>query len=333
MAYKNEAVEERISIGVRRIQNILRKHGVATMRTLEQKISDAGPNNQRIDPHILTKSRITLNNRRELLTRKEGHTEWYALASSDQQFIDARFQELSAVHAQTLQKRFTDRMGDTAEIAVMKAMQQTGKYFVGHFADLDQHADDVPYVKHDPDFFSGKPIIGGKLDYILFSPSAGGMGIEIKNTREWIYPDKDIVTQFLRKCVQIDVVPVLVARRIHYTTFSVLNACGGVVHQFYNQLYPSSEAGLAALVRDKDSLGYSDVRVGNEPDQRFLHFFAHSIPTVAAESREKFNEKKGLIAEYTGGKINYAEFYGRLMNGDDEDEDEGPDWDPDEDLL
>ena len=55
------------------------------------------------------------------------------------------------------------------------------------------------------------------------------MGIEIKNTREWIYPDKDIVTQLLRKCVQIDVVPVLISRRIHYTAFTVLNACGGIV--------------------------------------------------------------------------------------------------------
>ena len=333
MAHKNEAVEERIAIGVRRIINILRKHGVATMRTLEQKISDAGPTNQRIDPHILTKARITLKDRGDLLTRKEGNTEWYALASSDQAFIDARFDELNVIHARTHQKRFTDRMGDTAEIAVMRAMQRTEKDFVGHFADLDQHADDVPYAKHDPDYFSGKPIIGGKLDYILFNPSAGGMGIEIKNTREWMYPDKDIVTQFLRKCVQIDVVPVLIARRIHYTTFSVLNALGGVVHQFYNQLYPYSEAELADLVRHKNSLGYFDIRVGNEPDQRMLHFFEHSIPAVSEESREKFDEKKGLIAEYTDGQINYAEFYSRLVNGDAEDGEEGPDWDPDEDIL
>ena len=30
------------------------------MRTLEQKISDAGPNDQRIDPHILTEVRNDL---------------------------------------------------------------------------------------------------------------------------------------------------------------------------------------------------------------------------------------------------------------------------------
>ena len=34
-------------------------HGVATDRTLEQKISDAGPFDQRIDPHVLTDVRST----------------------------------------------------------------------------------------------------------------------------------------------------------------------------------------------------------------------------------------------------------------------------------
>ncbi|KAA6460177.1 hypothetical protein DYQ86_14105 [Acidobacteria bacterium AB60] len=225
-------------------------------------------------------------------------------------------------------------MGDTAEIAVMKAMQQNRLHFVGHFADLNDHEDNRRYVKHDPDFFSGRPIIGGKLDYILFNPDAGGLGIEIKNTREWIYPDKAIVTELLRKCLQIDVVPVLVARRIHYTTFSVLNACGAIVHQFYNQRYPNAEAALAAEVRDKNKLGYFDVRIGNEPDERLLRFFGSSIPLVAEESREKFDERKELIDEYVSGPMNYAEFERTLREGgDNEGEEEGPDWDPDKDLL
>jgi hypothetical protein len=334
MAFKkNERVEDRIQLGIRRIINILRKHGVATMRTLEQKISDAGPNNQRIDPHILTKSRITLFERGDLQTRQEGNTEWYALTSSDQEFVEARFQELTAIHSRTLQRRFTDRMGDTGEIAVMKAMQQNRLHFVGHFADLTDHDDSRRYVKHDPDFFSGRPIIGGKLDYILFNRDAGGLGIEIKNTREWIYPEKNLVTELLRKCLQIDVVPVLVARRIHYTTFSVLNACGAIVHQFYNQLYPNTEAELATQVRDKNKLGYSDVRVGNEPDARMLRFFGNSIELVAEESREKFDERKELIDQYVNGPMNYAEFERTLREGgDDQSEDAGPDWEPYEHL-
>jgi hypothetical protein len=146
------------------------------------------------------------------------------------------------------------------------------------------------------------------------------MGIEIKNTREWVYPDKDIVTQLLRKCVQIDVVPVLMARRIHYTTFTILNACGAVIHQFYNQMYPSADAALAEQVKNKLLLGYSDVRTGNEPDARLLKFFANSLPTVAQESRKKFAENKALIEDYVHGGLSYARFVSRLRGGPDEEE-------------
>lgn len=150
--------------------------------------------------------------------------------------------------------------------------------------------------------------------------------LKSKSIREWIYPDKDIVTQLLRKCVQINVVPILIARRIHYTAFTVLNECGAVVHQVYNQLYPASEAALAEQVRDKNRLGYSDVRVGNEPDARLLRFFGISLPSVAKASREKFDERKDLIAEYTSGNISYAQFYGKLR-GYFEHSDEG-EWSP-----
>ena len=51
---------ERVAIGRRRILNILRTYTVAGLRTLEQKISDAGPPDQRIDPHLLTKAKQAL---------------------------------------------------------------------------------------------------------------------------------------------------------------------------------------------------------------------------------------------------------------------------------
>lgn len=327
MSSQEEKIQERIAIGERRIQNILRKHGVATMRMLEQKISDAGPNPQRIDPHLLTKSRISLMNKGILKTLAPKGIQWHYLTETSPTFLNQRFNQLNAIHAQTESRAFTDRMGDTAEIAVMKAMQQSRSQFFGHFTDLGKHDDSQRYMKHDPDFYCGVPIEGGKLDYILVHPEAGGMGIEIKNTREWIYPDKDIVTQLLRKCVQIDVVPVLIARRIHYSAFSILNACGGVIHQVYNQLYPTADSALAEQVRDRMLLGYADVRIGNEPDARLLKFFQSSLPSIAEESRDKFNENKELIEQYTQGNISYPQFVGKLR-GYFEDAEE-PEWEPD----
>lgn len=290
------------------------------MRMLEQKISDAGPNPQRIDPHVLTKCRNSLTKEGRLATRTENKNQWHFLTESDADFVENRFRELVPFHALTESHAFTSRMGQTAEIAVQRAMQTSKLHFFGHFSDLQLHDDSTLYTKLDPDFFSGIPILGGKLDYIVVNPDVGGIGIEIKNTREWVYPDKSIVKHLLDKCVQIDVVPVLMARRIHYSTFSVLNACGVVIHQFYNQLYPSSDASFAKQISEKNNLGYFDVRVGNNPDARLLRFFQNSLPVTVEDARSKFNEHKPLIGDYVQGNITYSQFVSRLRGRDEEDD-------------
>jgi len=50
----------RIALGEKRLQSVLKSHQIALARTLEQKIADAGPNPQRIDPHLLTTAREQL---------------------------------------------------------------------------------------------------------------------------------------------------------------------------------------------------------------------------------------------------------------------------------
>src|SRR5258708_3942500 len=164
---------QRVELGKRRIENILRKHGIATMRMLEQKISDAGPNPQRVDPHVLTKCRISLAEEGRLTTRSENGNQWHYLTESDIDFVEKRFSELVPLHALTESHAFTSRMGQTAEIAVQKAMQATKMHFFGHFSDLEAHDDSTLYTKLDPDYFSGVPILGGKLDYIAVNADVG----------------------------------------------------------------------------------------------------------------------------------------------------------------
>ncbi len=95
-----------------------------------------------------------------------------------------------------------------------------------------------------------------KLDFEIFTETAGVVGIEVKNIREWIYVNRAEVTEMLGKCCALNAVPVLIARRIAYETFSVLNACGVLIHQTYNQMYPKNDEGLANSVRQKHLLGY-----------------------------------------------------------------------------
>jgi hypothetical protein len=86
-------------------------------------------------------------------------------------------------------------------------------------------------------------------------------GIEVKNVREWFYPDRTEIRELLFKCCALDIVPVLIVRRIHYSTFNVLNPCGVLFHQTFNQLYPESAHDLASRVRDKRLLGYHNIRL------------------------------------------------------------------------
>jgi hypothetical protein len=92
----------------------------------------------------------------------------------------------------------------------------------------------------------------------------------------------------------------------------VLTECGVIVHQMYNQRYAQADAALAEKVRDKRTLGYHDVRVGNEPDGRLIKFIHVNLPIVLKGARVKFDEKKELVGEYARGGMKYPEFVARV---------------------
>ena len=292
---------ERLRIARKRLQSVLRTHGIATARTLENKISDAGPTNQRIDPHILTIARDELQNVNVIETYREHEnaTPWYYLRGTPHQTLDARFLELNAVYRETQDGQLKLRTGQALEIAVSKALQsQTNFNSIGHFRDLGAHGDDRLYSKEEPPSLINGRTCRGKLDFILFDKDAGAVGVEVKNIREWFYSDRDEVKEFLAKCCALDAVPVLIVRRYAYEAFSVLTDCGVLVHQMYNQRYANADRALAERVKDKRLLGYHDVRVGNDADERLIKFVHANLPMLLARARGKFNDKKELLEAY-----------------------------------
>lgn len=216
-------------------------------------------------------------------------------------------------------------LGQALEIAVFPVLDsQKGLDFFGNYHDLTAHDDSELYTKEEPpSSLSGRRIPSGKkLDFLFHHAEGGYAGLEVKNVREWFYPDRDEVRDMLFKCCALDVVPVLMARRIHYSTFSVLNPCGVIFHQVFNQLYPSSAAALATRVRDKRLLGYHDVRVGNEPDARLTRFIHDHLPDLLPTARASFGEFKDLLAAYADGTHSYKSFAAhvkRRLRGESED--------------
>jgi len=72
-----------LALAEKRILSILDRHGIAVSRTIEQKIADAGPNNLRVDPHLITEARRTL----ETAGHLRGDTPWFHLTGAPPQTV------------------------------------------------------------------------------------------------------------------------------------------------------------------------------------------------------------------------------------------------------
>jgi hypothetical protein len=84
------------------------------------------------------------------------------------------------------------------------------------------------------------------------------------------------------------------------------------MHQTYNQLYPNSANDLAERASDKHMLGYHDIRVGNEPDDRLTKFISINLPKLLPEAREKFDRMKHVLLAYGDSQISYRAFAKRV---------------------
>ena len=279
---------EWLALAKKRLISVLQKRTVATDRTLEQKISDAGPNNQRVEPKIVTQARRNLVDQGRISVLNRSRTPWFYLAETPFEEVEARLGIVESVYLKTQDSMFTQRVGQALEIAVFKALKESGRDFLVSFADLDQHDDSQLYKKLGPPLvISGKKIEKGPLDYIV-SATAGMGGIEVKNYRTWLYPDTTEIKDLLWKCTDILAVPVLMARRVPFITFRLLNLSGCLVYQHYNQLYANADSDVADGARDKELLGYHDVRVGNDPDVRMSRFVTEYLPDLVVEARATF---------------------------------------------
>ena len=320
---------KRALVARKRLHNVLSRHGIAIARTLEQKISDAGPNHLRVDPHVLTKVRNTLVGEGTLSIRRDGDTPWYYQTATDNDLVRERYNAQVQVHRAAGKQPTVGRLGQCLEITVYKALCEQGEMqFFGAFKGLADHDDSTLYAKEEPPrSVSGKHLSGDQsLDFLVMSQTAGLGGIEVKNVREWFYPERDQIRDLLTKALAIDCVPILIARRIHFTTFKVLNPCGVILHQTYNQRWAEADRELAERAREKLLLGYHDIRVGSAPDPRLLRFIGTNLPKAMPGARQRFDQHKDLLEEYVQGTVDYKVFAARVRRRA-EGTNEDNDWD------
>lgn len=143
-----------------------------------------------------------------------------------------------------------------------------------------------------------------------FGYAEGGLCIECKNYREWLYPHHGIIKELIIKASELALIPVLIHRRTHYTTkTNFLEPAGIIAHESYFQYYPSDQAELAARVGHKRSLGFTDVRATEEPHPRTRKFILVTLPKIVPHMAKRWHENQAQLLRYALGQINLSQLY------------------------
>ena len=187
---------------------------------------------------------------------------------------------------------------------------------------------------------AGRPLtIGGPLDSAGYwavdadNPAAGliPFAVEVKNVRSWIYPWDNEAWDLLSKLAAFpDVVPVLVARRIHPITFNFFYDIGALGHETRSQWFTNpgttrAELDPDAFTRITSQFGFLDASLVQDPDEahpplvRFFGETAYKVPglaesTLASRSLKRWASAAPVIHHYVELRDEYlsARERGRL---------------------
>lgn len=317
---------DRQELAAKRLLSVIGRHGAAIARTIEQKISDGGPLNQRIDPHILIPVRNKLVEAKQLDRIKRHGRDWYVVAGTPQNVIDARIETQFEVLRLTIDNAFVHRIGDVLEIATFRALREKGLPSLGGFRGLaDAPTTKTPKKEEPPSIFAGRELTGNKRFDFLVGPNGVWGGVECKNIREWLYPDREEIRHMLRKAIELDIPPILIGRRIPFVTRRLLQPAGVLLWETRQQFYPAEYDNLAQQMRDKESIGFFDIKVTDYPTPQLHDFITRIVPEELPEARERFDMFKDLLSAYAFGHLPYRGFAARIRrreNGSNEERDE-----------
>ena len=265
---KSAGALEGIYLAKRRIQSVLDREIVSHHKTLEQKISEQGPRNQRVDPHLVGLAifdLLKLNRLRKHTHSATGSRPWYANPGTSDTDVATRLDDLAPLYASVSGDGFGNHTGDALEIIVYKCLDKiqtdNPRYtYQGHFH-LDAPKNEYGrYRKTQPPRHLGGRTTRKEADFLQFGHDIGTLCIECKNYREWLYPHHKTIRELIIKADELGAVPVLTHRRIHYTTrTNFLESAGIIAHESYYHYFPADKEQLAEKVKHKRSLGFTDV--------------------------------------------------------------------------
>jgi hypothetical protein len=314
---KSAEALKRVDIAKNRVQSILDRERVSHQKTLEQKISDQGPNPLRVDPHLVGLAIMDLLELRRLKAVTHpatGTHPWYANLLTSPEDVGTRLDILAPLYQATL-GGFSNLIGDALEIITEKclaAVQAANpKYaYQGHFLLDDPPGKHGRYKKVQPPKSIGAMSTAKEADFLQFGYDEGVICIECKNYREWLYPHSPLIIELIIKATELGCIPLMIARRFHYTTReNLLKPAGILFHETLYQYYPFGHDDLVSQVKDKTLLGFSDIRATEQPDKRTTAFFTHYLPAIAGPATVVWNKNRRSLEAYAHGQISLSQLY------------------------
>lgn len=283
----------RIAIGKRRLKNVLRDRLYANQRQLESKISEAGPDDQRVDPHLLSVAIKDLQNSSEIVchTGPNG-THFFSLPQFDVRFPDDAGRKTliddvySRFHRTAIQQSLC---GDALETVIHASFADAGGY--QEFGS-----------RGNPLLNFGPIRLPGAVDSIqLLADPLLLVVVEAKNYREWIYPDKEQLWGLINKSLLLvdspmPVTPLFVTRKIPYYTRLVLKEVGVLGFEMRKQYFdPSVDV---TDFRHKDKLGFHDIVADTSPSPTLTAYLAETLKVHGPTYAARFKHNAPVLRRY-----------------------------------
>lgn len=257
---------------------------------------------------------IELNRLAVHVHQATGQKPWYANPGTSPTAVTRRLDVLAPLYASVSESNFHNLSGDALEVVVFKCLHQVFSgnrrfAYQGQFH-LDQPKANGRYRKTQPPKNIGSNSTQKEADFFQFGHDAGPLCIECKNYREWTYPGHGIIKELIIKAADLDAVPVLIARRLHYTTrTNLLQPAGIIAHESLFQYYPADQALLAEQAKRKDLLGFTDVTASEEPHTRTITFFTENLPMIVDRMARKWSTHKQALVAYAADEIDLTALY------------------------
>lgn len=275
-----------------------------------------------INPHILTVARRELTQSGVLQSVSEptrGSRTITVIGFRNRQGRETVFQE-AAQRKRLLMARY---LGWTEDRPKRRSPVGHAGEIVSHGSLLDAAPNGYKLVQPEGspiENLFGAPVPGGALDDAAYLQLVSDQGmpsgtvfvpIEVKNIREWLYPNGSELYQLLDKAArlraeypQLPIAPVLVCRRASYFATRMAQQMGFFIAQTGNQFIRPLEEVMedeGRLLREvQNELGFHDLIATESPHFALTRLLVNSLPAVAQRTADRFAASAPIIARYSG---------------------------------